>query len=561
MKFKKILISSILGLGLMAGAVSAVAVACNNPSNGSNNQTNNQSNSNLVPENSAGIKVVDNKEYPTDAYSFRKHLTTKEVEKLENDTKEWFAKISKPLNELFPFSLTASNSEEILKNNPKLATTRDSGSLEQQDAAYAFGIAPDYAHFKWSNNIVVPQYLEKYYNPDKTKGLNMRNVTASTLTANNIGVLLSVEEAVSKYANSFINTKETSPVIAGIAAQSRSGGISSKRPAKILPNWIFGKEGENKDVNTYLKNASDSHAGFPNYFTDPYEGIILTGRMLDLIYDASKFDNVNKANIDGKTNFTSFEMFAKALSTKARNEFRKFVKSTNEWKDKDVLFVSVNPQAGGTPISNDFNENSDNLANLNNIFVVQPVYFPFLYASQDDAYTPGLGANFPAPTKEIEKIQGLVDDWGWIGGKAINDSEKEEGKKIGDLLGRGFEKRADKVVFTYNQYLIPGYDGTASTKHLVTEFEKKLTDYVNNLSDNSKFNATKMLKEKAVVGKNFFINQKDELYDASYGFLGLETIANTLNKWVKNSDSKVDLGISLFNKDTVQNIRAFKNSK
>ena len=54
------------------------------------------------------------------------------------------------------------------------------------------------------------------------------------------------------------------------------------------------------------------------FFVDPYDGLIFTGKTLDRIYDAKKFDNVNKAVIDGKSNFQTFTDYAKAIVSVVR---------------------------------------------------------------------------------------------------------------------------------------------------------------------------------------------------------------------------------------------------
>ena len=58
----------------------------------------------------------------------------------------------------------------------------------------------------------------------------------------------------------------------------------------------------------------------------------------------------------------------------------------------------------------DPNFSKDDLLFLGNIFIPQPVYFPILYADQNDEYTPGLGAKFPIPKKDINEVQRYVDN-------------------------------------------------------------------------------------------------------------------------------------------------------
>nr|WP_318032055.1 hypothetical protein [Ureaplasma urealyticum] len=49
---------------------------------------------------------------------------------------------------------------------------------------------------------------------------------------------------------------------------------------------------------------------------------------------------------------------------------------------------------------------------------------------------------------------------------------------------------------------------------------------------------TKVLKEKPVVGKNFFIERKGKFYDACYGFAGQDLVVNTLNKWTRGANAQ-----------------------
>lgn len=122
------------------------------------------------------------------------------------------------------------------------------------------------------------------------------------------------------------------------------------------------------------------------------------------------------------------------------------------------------------------------------------------------------------------------------------------GKQVAPNLAKAFEKTTDKVIYTYNQYMLQGYDGTSATNSVVEAFEKALTDYIDNLSDTEwqQFNPTKILKEKPKVGKNFFIVRKDDWYDGSYGFLGQKVVVDYLDNWVNNkgnSKGNVDLGL------------------
>ncbi|MDU7892058.1 MAG: iron ABC transporter substrate-binding protein, partial [Ureaplasma parvum] len=94
------------------------------------------------------------------------------------------------------------------------------------------------------------------------------------------------------------------------------------------------------------------------------------------------------------------------------------------------------------------------------------------------------------------------------------------------------------------------------------KFEANLAKYVNSLDINTKnsFNPTRILKEKPVVGKNFFIERKGNIYDANYGFIGQKTMVNILNRWMNGENSReVDLGIPNFTKDNVKHLRAFKD--
>ncbi|EDX53705.1 hypothetical protein [Ureaplasma urealyticum] len=453
----------------------------------------------------------------------------------------------------------SSQIKERLSKNQRLATTRDSGSLVQDDAAYSFGIAPDYVHYRWNSADIkdaVPEYLRSYYNKDLTKGDGFKNATADKFASHNIGVLLVAD---SKVASNGKMLEASGGSIGGLLIQSRSTGYTSKAPADIQPNLLFG------DKNPFVAEKESDHAGRPNYFVDPFSGLITTGKTLDRIYDAKKFENVHNATINGKTGFNSFEEYAQAASDVARKNFSDWAKSNNVWKGKTVLNVMPNPQDyAGFLIDPEIKTDADKF-NVGNIFIVQPVYFPGIYASQDDPFTPGLGAKFPLPLKSVNKIQSFVDDYGWIGGKTlVGDSNKELSKTVSPTIGDAFENTTDVVVYSYNEYLIDGFKpGTPEGEALLKKFETNLANYVNSLTKETKnqFVPTKVLKEKPEVGKNFFIERKGNFYDASYGFAGQNLVVNTLNKWTRGPNApKIDLGYPVFNKDNVKHIRAFKDS-
>lgn len=90
----------------------------------------------------------------------------------------------------------ATNASIYYQKNQKIAMTRDSGSLCQDDAAYSFGIAPDISNYRWKAGDVeevVPHYLSYLYNPKLTKGMELKGVKAETLAAENVGTLFIAE--------------------------------------------------------------------------------------------------------------------------------------------------------------------------------------------------------------------------------------------------------------------------------------------------------------------------------------------------------------------------------
>ncbi|RCJ02898.1 iron ABC transporter substrate-binding protein [Ureaplasma urealyticum] len=453
----------------------------------------------------------------------------------------------------------SSQIKERLSKNQKLGTTRDSGSLVQDDAAYSFGIAPDYVHYRWNSATIkdaVPEYLRSYYNENLTKGDSFKNATADKFANYNIGVLLVADSKVASHGKLL---EASGGSVGGLLIQSRSTGYTSKAPADIEPNFLFGNQ------NPYVAEKESDHAGRPNYFVDPFSGLITTGKTLDRIYDAKKFNNVHNATINGKTGFNSFEEYAQVASDIARKNFSNWAKSNNEWKGKTVLNMMSNPQDyAGFLINPEIKTDVDKF-NVGNVFIPQPVYFPGIYAAQDDPFTPGLGAKFPLPLKNINQIQSYVDDYGWIGGKTlVGDSNKELSKTISPTIGDAFENTTDIVIYSYNEYLIEGFEpGTAKGEEVLKKFETNLANYVNGLTKETKnqFVPTKVLKEKPVVGKNFFIERKGKFYDACYGFAGQDLVVNTLNKWTRGANAQnIDLGYPIFNKNTVKHSRDFKNS-
>lgn len=449
----------------------------------------------------------------------------------------------------------ATNASTYYQNNQKIAMTRDSGSLCQDDAAYSFGIAPDISNYRWKTGDVeevTPHYLSYLYNPKLTKGMDLKGVKAETLAAENVGTLFIADFKFANYKTNFLDKNK----MGGIVMQSRSSGLPSKTPALFMPNWLFGKN------NPHLETDVNASAGITDFFVDPYDGLVFTGKTLDRIYDARKFDNVNKALINGKTDFKTFTDYAKAIVDVVRKNVSNWAKQHSSWKNKYVVMAMPNVMKGARIIDPNFSK--DDLLFLSNIFIPQPVYFPILYADHNDQYTPGLGVKFPIPKRHINEVQQYVDNWGWIGGAILSDaSNPDAAKRVGPTLGEAFEGTVDKVIYSYNEYLIKGYKpGTAEGEEVIRKFEANLANYVNSLDLNTKnsFNPTRILKEKPEVGKNFFIERKGNIYDANYGFIGQKTIVNILNRWMNGKDSsEVDLGIPNFTKDNVKHLRAFKD--
>ncbi|EDU56899.1 Vmc-like lipoprotein signal peptide domain-containing protein [Ureaplasma urealyticum] len=542
MKAKKFLITGLLGVVSLA-TITTVATACTNGNNQKANTVNNKSD----------LKTNPNI-----------NLTQQDVENLEKQRQQW----SEDLDVYFNGGLStsgknfdrintlSSNATEWFKNHQKLAATRDSGSLVQDDAAYSFGIAPDYVHYKWvskDGGDVSPSYLKPYWNKNLTEGRNFSKLDPKTLDDNGIGVLLISDHHYGKWNDNFLSKK----TVGGLIMQSRVSGLPSHYPAVLTPKFLF-----DPNLNPNLKKYASANYALPNYYSDPLDGIILTGKTLDRIYDAKKFSNVYNAHVAGKTHFETFTDFAKAMVDETRRGISQWSLKNDKWKDKTVLMVMPN----FTPTAKmvDVNFKPEDLEFLSNVCINEPMYCPTIYSDPNDKYLPGLGAKFPIPVNHISQVQNYIDDYGQIGGKVLNGTgNPEASKQVGPTLGDAFKGTSDVVVFCYNEYGLLNYKpGTEEGEALVQQFEKNLTNYVNGLDINTKnnFNPTKMLKEKPVVGKNFFIIRKSSFYDAFLGFLGTIHNFNTFNKWMNGENARpIELNIPKFNKDNVQHIRAFKD--
>ncbi|WP_016829027.1 hypothetical protein [Ureaplasma urealyticum] len=483
----------------------------------------------------------------------------KRQEDWKNDLEVYFnGGISKSGKKFERIETLATNASAYYQNNQKIAVTNDSSSLCQDDALYSFGIAPDYSGFRWKTSEleeVHPHYLSYLYNKNLTRGMNFtgKGSLPENFAKLNVGTLFIADFKFSKYKENFLDKNQ----IGGVAMQSRSSGLPSKTPALFIPNWLFGKN------NPYLEKDINASAGITDFFVDPYDGLIFTGKTLDRIYDAKKFDNVNKAVIDGQSNFQTFTDYAKAAVKAVRTRVSQWAKQNNKWKDNTAVMIMPDVMPNGRIV--DPNITKEDLMHLSNFFITQPVYLPILYAEQNNPYTPGMGCKFPIPKKHLVDVQKYIDNWGWIGGAILSSSAEnpEAAKRVGPTLGEAFEGTVDKVIYSYNEYLIKGYKpGTAEGEEVIRKFEANLANYVNSLDLNTKnsFNPTRILKEKPEVGKNFFIEREGTFCDGCYGFIGQKTIVNILNRWMNGKDSpEVDLGIPNFTKDNVKHLRAFKD--
>lgn len=539
-KFKKVHKLLLLGSSLLisAAVVTAIAASCNNQSKGGGS---------TQPGTGTGTGTGTKKVK-------KSNLTTEQKQAEWKDKALSYAATQKSVNPDYV---------NIITQKPNVALDRTSGSLEQSDSAYSFGIAPHLSHFKWQGsgstdsasgkNVVVPHYLNKYYDSSMTEGwvgrINEQGI--QTIVEKKIGVLFTTESNVEARYKKLAEDK----TIGAVVAQSRSSGLPSKYPWAHKPAFMFDDK-----ANKYLHETDDSHAGNPNYLVSPNYGLIYTGQMLDKVYDASKFEPVNKATIAGQTGFTSFEAYSKKAAETAIAKTREWTRNNQQWKDKSVVVMMPNPQAGsGIIFTNDI-KNETNKYNLGNVFYVQPVYHPWVYGSIDHEFVPGLGAKFPTPKKDLDTMSKYVDDYGWIGGKTLVEPSTKDtsSKQVAPNLANAFENTTDKVIYTYNQYMIEGFDGTEATEDKVKAFEEALTKYIDGLSDTEwkQFNPTKILKEKPKVGKNFFIVRKDDWYDGSYGFLGQKVVVDYLDNWVKEKNGKgnVDLGLPKLGTDKPQHL-------
>ncbi|WP_051676026.1 Vmc-like lipoprotein signal peptide domain-containing protein [Ureaplasma canigenitalium] len=540
---KKALMLS-FGVFAIAGTIASIAVACR-PESGKKGGKENGSGGTGGNQGGNNEKVHVSPKYVQEY----RQPTVSEINELRSQWRKDVEAFPERLNKFI-------GDKSVYTTQPKLATLRTGASLTTEEALYAFGIAPDYIHYKWNDaslEVAVPSYLEGYYDPSKSKSWNGKAPKEADLKANQIGVLVTTAGNISG-TEKFVTSKAVGAVI----AQSRTASIPSKAPYYFSPKELFGPENKN------LEHKVDAHAGSPIFLADPYEGIIFTAKMLDKVYDAKEFSPVHNANVDGQTNFNTFEEYARAYVKKVRTNVATWAKENTAWNNKKVLVFSPNVQPGsGASLDTNFAENGDGFVNTRRSFIMQPVYFSGLYGSKDDPETPGLGALFPQPISHLNDIQKYVDDYGWIGGKSLVSDGREIGDTISKNISDAFKGTSDYVIYSYNQYLLKGWGkDKANNDKLAKEYEDALTKFINDENNKSKLPFTNALKGKPVVGKNVFIVRKDQWHDASYGFIGQQTAINYLDMFYKQSlgqeHKEIELGVPKFTPEQTMNIRAFK---
>ncbi|WP_031489209.1 Vmc-like lipoprotein signal peptide domain-containing protein [Ureaplasma canigenitalium] len=590
-KLNKILMLSFGALAI-GGAIASVAVACRpnsgntggNSKGGHKNDTGESSgqgnkgdskkqNDEVIVEKHfepgsgstffPGYKTSDlPKEVEENGLPTRRELNEREKALLDLTTKQWHETIPEYTETLLSKGRAKDFYRQVTDPNGhnKFATTKDSGSIDQMDIAYAFGIAPHYAaikHTYQSNGQKKVEYVPVYLHDwkavadeSKTWVGNIKNdkTSQTDITTNKIGTILTTTTRLGGYYESF--TKQD-PKVFGWVAQSRSTDILSKRPARLLPNWLFWADQNDptqkyKVGNPHLKSKSIELAGNPNWYLDRYEPLINAGQMLDQLYDASKFDNIKNAEVGGQKGFTTFEAFARANVDIARKNISKWAKENASKVQGKTLLVVNNGNKSVFPNEIKTQDQKDFIAK--NFYAYIPTLFPIMYASSDDPYTPGLGYQFPLPKKNLTLIQQYVDDFGWFGGRALLKGSGEAQLTVGKNIADAFESGVDVVTFVYDPSKVEGFDGSKAS---LLNFEKTITDFINSIGDKKNdYNLTKMLKENPKVGKNFFISSKDEFYDAGLAFVGTtSSVVNIANKIVnQNLDApKVETGAYFFN--------------
>ncbi|UIU15043.1 hypothetical protein LLZ88_03175 [Ureaplasma urealyticum] len=279
---------------------------------------------------------------------------------------------------------------------------------------------------------------------------------------------------------------------------------------------INSQEQTNKIIEAILnkKEGKDNFIDWVHWWNSPFQQARKLAKDLDKYVDLTKSKNF-KSLIDKNEYKQTFSAQIEDVIKTIKDDIKMYANSPfwKKWREqkKTALFL-----INYAPFQKDDNQ-------INAPGILLPAEYPLLYAKPDFEALPGLGVFFPTP-KSMDAVD-ILDTWKSFGSLVSSKGNLVEKGVLATKLQSSFAKTADKVVYIYDDAIIPNIYNENGERNL-----KITQDFANWMIDQD---------YKGYIAREFLkANQKQDLiplpmsvvWHASYGIVGMHRMLYTLSK-------------------------------
>lgn len=279
---------------------------------------------------------------------------------------------------------------------------------------------------------------------------------------------------------------------------------------------INSQEQTNKIIEAILnkKEGKDNFIDWVHWWNSPFQQARKLAKDLDKYVDLTKSKNF-KSLIDKNEYKQTFSAQIEDVIKTIKDDIKMYANSPfwKKWREqkKTALFL-----INYAPFQKDDNQ-------INAPGILLPAEYPLLYAKPDFEALPGLGVFFPTP-KSMDAVD-ILDTWKSFGSLVSSKGNLVEKGVLATKLQSSFAKTADKVVYIYDDAIVPNIYNENGERNL-----KITQDFANWMIDQD---------YKGYIAREFLkANQKQDLiplpmsvvWHASYGIVGMHRMLYTLSK-------------------------------
>lgn len=279
---------------------------------------------------------------------------------------------------------------------------------------------------------------------------------------------------------------------------------------------INSQEQTNKIIEAILnkKEGKDNFIDWVHWWNSPFQQARKLAKDLDKYVDLTKSKNF-KSLIDKNEYKQTFSAQIEDVIKTIKDDIKMYANSPfwKKWREqkKTALFL-----INYAPFQKDDNQ-------INAPGILLPAEYPLLYAKSDFEALPGLGVFFPTP-KSMDAVD-ILDTWKSFGSLVSSKGNLVEKGVLATKLQSSFAKTADKVVYIYDDAIVPNIYNENGERNL-----KIAQDFANWIIDQD---------YKGYIAREFLkANKKQDLiplpmsvvWHASYGIVGMHRMLYTLSK-------------------------------